>query len=44
MTVNGKNYKMLVAIANVTMVMVKAGRETNRPLALMHGRSKAKLI
>jgi len=33
-----------VAIAMVTIVTVKVGRETNTPMTLMHGRRKAKLI
>jgi len=33
-----------VAVAIVTMVMVKVGGETNIPLTSMHGRKKAKFI
>jgi len=33
-----------VAVGIVTMVTVKIGGETNTPMALMHGRRKAKLI
>jgi len=33
-----------VAVTIVNMVTVNVGGETNIPLTLMHGRSKAKLI
>jgi len=40
----GRITEMLVAIAIVTMVTVNIGGETNIPVSLMHGRTKAKLI
>jgi len=33
-----------VAVANITMVTVNVGGETNIPVTLMHGHRKAKLI